>query len=76
MASVGEGGFEVRSGQNAESAGVASGEMALDLLLVGGREFSVDVGVELVGAEMVRIEMFDCRVGLRCLVHRDSPRCG
>ena len=76
MAGAGDGGFEFCGREDTEGAGVAGGEMLFDSLLFGGQELAVDVGVELVGAEMVRIEMFDSRVGLRCLAHRDSPRCG
>ena len=73
VAGAGGGGFELRRGEYAQGAGVAGGEMLLDSLLLGGREFAVDVGVEFVGIEMVRI---DCWIGLRRLSHRDSPRCG
>src|SRR3984885_3902914 len=50
--------------------------MLLDSLLFGGREFSVDVGVELVGAKVVRIEMLGGLIGLGRLIHRDFPKCG
>ena len=50
MAGARGGGFEFCGREDTEGAGVAGGEMLLGSLLLGGREFSVDVGVELVGA--------------------------
>jgi len=55
---------------------VAGGEMLLDSLLFGRREFWVDVGAECVRTEMVPIEMFGGLIGLGRLIRRDSPRCG
>jgi hypothetical protein len=76
MAGAGGGGFKSCGGEDAKGAGVAGGEMLLDSLLFGGWKFSVDEGAELVGSEVVRVERFDCRIGLGRLIHRDSPRCG
>jgi hypothetical protein len=56
LAGAGSGSFEFCSRENAEGAGVAGGEMLLNSLLPGGREFSVDEGVELIRAEMVRVK--------------------
>ncbi len=58
MAGARGGGFEFGGGENAEGAGVAGGEVLFDSLLLGGWEFAVDVGAELVG-----IEMSACWVG-------------
>ena len=51
-------GFELGGGENAESAGVAGGEMLLDSLPLGVGKFAVDEGVEFFGVEMIRAEMF------------------
>ena len=48
LAGAGGGGFELRGGEDTQSAGVAGGEMLLDSLLLGGWEFAVDEGVERV----------------------------
>jgi hypothetical protein len=51
-------GFELGGGENAESAGVAGGEMLLDSLVLGVGKFAVDEGVEFAGIEMIGAEMF------------------
>ncbi len=52
------GGFELRGGEDAQGADVAGGEMLLDSLLLCGWELAVDIGAELIGTEMIRIELF------------------
>ena len=46
MAGVRSGSFELRCGENAQSAGVAGGQMLLDSLSLGERKFAVDQGVQ------------------------------
>ena len=52
LASAGDRGFELRGREDAQSAGVAGGEMLLDSLPLGGWEFAVDEGVEGRGADV------------------------
>jgi hypothetical protein len=54
VAGAGGGGLELSGREHAQSAGVATGEMLLNPLLVSGWEFAVDERANLVG-----IEMFD-----------------
>jgi hypothetical protein len=46
MAGARSGSFELRCGKNAQSAGVAGGQMLLDFLPLGEWKFAVDQGVE------------------------------
>ena len=49
---AGGGGFELRSGEDAQGADVTGREMLLDSLLLGGWEFAVDVSADLVANEV------------------------
>ena len=52
VAGAGGGGFDLHGGEDAQSTGVAGGDVPFDSQLLGGWEFTVDEGAELVGIKM------------------------